>query len=82
MFGDIKMGTITISVPDELEKEIKEFNLDVSNAVTQSITEELVRFVALKTIASKSKLSKEDAIELGRKLKEGRFEELKRKGLL
>lgn len=76
------MGAITITVPDELEKEIKELNLDVSDAVTKSLTDEVVRFVALKTIASKSKLSELDAIELGRKLKEGRFKELKRKGLL
>jgi len=76
------MAELKVEIPDELEREIKELNLDVSNAVTKSVTEELVRFVALKTIAGKSKLTEEDAIELGRKLKEGRFKELKKKGLL
>jgi len=76
------MGSITIPVPDEMEREIKELKLDVSGAVAKSVADELVRFVALKTIAAKSKLTEKDAIELGRKLKEGRFEELKRKGLL
>jgi hypothetical protein len=76
------MGTITVPIPDELEREIKELNLDVSAVVAKSVAEELVRFVALKTIASKSKLSEKDAVELGRKLKQGRFQELKKKGLL
>jgi len=76
------MAELKIEIPDELDREIKELKLDVSNVVTKSITEELVRFVALKIIASKSKLTKEDAISLGRKLKEGRFKELKKKGLL
>jgi post-segregation antitoxin (ccd killing protein) len=76
------MAELKIEIPDELDKELREFKLDISDAVTSSITEELVRFVALKTIASKSKLTKEDAIELGRKLKEGRFDDLKKKGFL
>ena len=76
------MAELKIEIPDELDKELKKLKLDVSNAVTDSITEEVIRFVALKTLASKSNLTKEDAVELGRKLKEGRFEELKKKGLL
>ena len=78
----LNMAELKVEISDELEREIKELNLDVSSAVAKSVTEELVRFVALKTIAGKSKLTKEDAIELGRKLKEGRFKELKKKGLL
>jgi len=76
------MAELRVDIPEELIREIKEFNLDVSRVVTESISEELLRLVALKTIASKSKLTEEDAIELGKKLKEGRFEELKKKGLL
>ena len=76
------MAKIVVKIPDELGREIKEHHLDLSRVVAESITDELLRFVALKTIASKSKLTGRDAIELGRKLKEGRFEELKKKGLL
>lgn len=76
------MAEIVVKIPEELEKEIKEHHLDVSKVVAESVTDELLRFVALKTIASKSKLTEEDAVELGRKLKEGRFEELRKKGLL
>ena len=76
------MAEIVIKIPEELKREIEEHELDVSRVVAESITNEVLRFVALKTIASKSKLTEEDAVELGRKLKEGRFEELKKKGLL
>ncbi len=76
------MAELKIEIPDELDLELKEFKLDVSKTVTDSIREELLRFLALKTIADKSKLTEKDAVELGRKLKEGRFEKLKKKGLL
>jgi len=76
------MAEIVVKIPEELEIGIKEHRLDVSRVVAQSIADELSRFVALKTIASRSKLTEKDAVELGRKLKEGRFEELKKKGLL
>ena len=76
------MAELKVEIPDELNSELKEFKLDVSKTVTDSIREELVRFLALKTIADKSKLTEKDAVELGRKLKEGRFEKLKKEGLL
>jgi len=48
-----------------LDSELKELKLDVSKAVTDSIRDELLRFIALKTISSKSKLTEKDALELG-----------------
>ena len=76
------MTRINIEIPEELDREIKEFNLDVSEIIAKSIREELVKLMALKIIASKSKMTMEEAIELGRKMKRGRFEELKKKGLV
>ena len=76
------MAEINIKISDELSEEIKEFNLDVSRIVAKSIREELVKLMALKAIAGKSKLSMEDALVLGKKIKKGRFEELKKKGLV
>ncbi len=76
------MAELKIKVPNEIEREVKEFNLDVSKVVVESIKEELVRYAALKMIASRSQLTEEDAIELGRKIKKGRFERLKKEGLL
>mgnify|MGYP001574725499 CR=1 FL=1 len=76
------MAELKIQVPNEIEREVKEFNLDVSKVVIESIKGELTRYVALKMIASKSHLTEEDAIELGRKIKKGRFEKLKKEGYL
>ena len=76
------MAELKIEISDELDLELKELKLDVSKRVADSIKDELVRFIALKTMTGKSKLTKKDAIELGRKLKEGRFNKLKKEGLL
>ena len=67
------MAELKIEISKELKMESEDFNLDVSKIVTKSITDEVVRFVALKTIVSKSKLSMKDAIKLGKKLKEDRL---------
>ena len=64
------MAKITIDIPDDLQKEIQASNLDVSRAVISSIRNEVMRFIALKILASKSKLTQEDALVLGRKIKE------------
>lgn len=64
------MGKITLNIPDDLEQELKISKLDVSRVVVSSIRNEVMRFIALKTLASKSKLTQEDANELGKKIKE------------
>lgn len=76
------MVEISIKIPEDLKKQIDESKLDVSNVVIDSLTDELAKILALKIIASKSKLSEEDALRLGRKIKSGRFKELKKRGLL
>ena len=64
------MAKITVDIPDDLQKELQASRLDVSRAVVSSIRNEVMRFIALKTLASKSKLTQEDALVLGRKIKE------------
>ena len=64
------MAKITIDIPDDLQKELQISNLDVSRVVITSIRNEVMRFVALKALASKSRLTQEDALVLGRKIKE------------
>ena len=76
------MAEISVKIPDELKKQIEESHIDVSPLVIESITNELTRVLTLRAIASKSKLAEKDALELGRKLKSGRFAELKKRGLL
>ena len=76
------MAEICVKIPEELKEQIDESNIDLSRIVVESITNELIKIIALKTLSSKSSLSEKDALELGRKIKAGRFNELKERGLL
>ena len=63
------MPTITLSVPEELKKEMdqsKEINW--SAVAREAIREKVAQLKILKTIAAKSKLTEKDALELGRKI--------------
>jgi len=88
---DGKMGTITLSVPDELKKEMEDFSENWSDIALEAIklkvfeshlsrSKEMQRAV-LESLASKSKLTEKDALELGRKVNEGMLKQLKDKGL-
>ncbi len=85
------MGTITLSVPDELKKEMEDFSENWSDIALEAIklkvfeshlsrSKEMQRAV-LESLASKSKLTEKDALELGRKVNEGMLKQLKDKGL-
>lgn len=76
------MAEITVNIPDELKEEINVFKLDVSKVIIDSIRNELIKFAALKALASKSRLNEKDALELGKTLKKGRFNKLKEEGLI
>ena len=74
------MGTITISVPDELEKDMKEFKLDWSEVVAKAIFDRAEKLKRLKEISSKIKISDEDAKEFTDNISEAvakRFREAK-----
>ncbi len=73
------MAEISVSIPNELKKEIEKLNIDVSKIVAESVKEEIVKFIALKILSEKSKLSEEEAIELGRRLKSNRAKEFELK---
>lgn len=62
------MGTITISVPDELEKTMKESKLDWSEVATRAILERAEKLRKLKAFSSKIKLSDKDVKELADKI--------------
>lgn len=65
------MPTVTLSVPEELKREMevsKEINW--SEVARGAIREKVAQLRILKSIASKSKLTKKDAVELGEKINE------------
>ena len=85
------MGELRVEVPEEFEEKIKEFP-EMEEMIVEFIklkifehelkkSKELQRFI-FESLSAKSKLTLEDAIELGNKVKEGMLEELKEKGLV
>ena len=85
------MGELTIKIPEELKKEMEEFP-EMEEMIVEFIrlkifehelkkSKELQRFI-FESLSAKSKLTLEDAIELGNKVKEGMLGELKEKGLV
>lgn len=85
------MGELRLKIPEEFEEKIKEFP-EMEGMIVEFIklkifelelkkSKELQRFI-LDSLSAKSKLTLEDAIELGNKVKEGMLEELKEKGLI
>lgn len=91
------MAELKIEVPEILKHKMAEFpEVDWSELERVAIETKLfelqlsrsaeMRRILVEAISSKSKLSEEDAdkfaIELGRKIKKGRFKELKKAGLV
>ncbi|MFH1649548.1 MAG: hypothetical protein ABIA93_03290 [Candidatus Woesearchaeota archaeon] len=63
------MPTITLSVPDDLKQDMdlsKEINW--SEVARTAIKSKVAQLKILREIASKSKLTEKDALELGRKI--------------
>lgn len=61
---------MTISVPDELEKTIKEFKLDWPEIARRALIDKAEKLKKLKAFSSKIKLSDKDAKELTDKISE------------
>ena len=63
------MPTITLSVPEELKKDMEESNdINWSAVAREAIKTRVEQLKILKSITSKSKLTEKDALELGRKI--------------
>ena len=63
------MPTITLSVDEELKQEMDQSReINWSAVAREAIKEKVSQLRILKSIAVKSKLTKQDAIELGRKI--------------
>jgi hypothetical protein len=85
------MAEIVVKIPEELKEEIEKLP-EIEDVIEEFLrfkafefelkrSKELQRFV-FETLASKSKLTEKDALELGSKVNEGMLKELKEKGLI
>jgi hypothetical protein len=71
------MPTITLSVPEELKREMeKNKEINWSEVARTAIKTKISHLNILKSIASKSKLSQKDALELGSKINKSLHERL------
>lgn len=74
------MGTITLSISDELEQAMKEFKLDWSEVATRAIIDKADKLRKLKGFSSKIKISDKSAKEFTDKISDAvakRFREAK-----
>ncbi len=63
------MPTITLSVPDDLKKDMDvSRDINWSEVAREAIRTKVSQLKILKAITSKSKLTEKDALELGRKI--------------
>lgn len=76
------MAEINVKIPDDVFNEMKKSNIDVSRFISNKLRSEVAQFLVIKSITSKSGLTEKDSIELGKKVKKGRFDLLKKQGLI
>ena len=66
------MATLTVTVPEDFKDDMEEHKLiDWSEVARGAIREKINQLRILDAIASKSKLTERDALELGRKVRAG-----------
>lgn len=69
------MANVTITVPRDLKRQMEEFNEINWSAVARSaFAEKISKLLLLEKIASKSRLTEKQAVELGRKINKAIWE--------
>jgi len=64
------MANITLAIPDELHKKMRRFSeMRWSEIARRAIEQRINDLETMEKIASKSKLTKKDAIEIAKKIK-------------
>ncbi|MAG02681.1 hypothetical protein CMI42_05065 [Candidatus Pacearchaeota archaeon] len=78
------MPNITLSISDELKKQIEELpELNISESVRNFLSEKVKRFLLLKKLdkmLENSELTEDDCIRMGNEIKEGMWEKYKKEG--
>jgi hypothetical protein len=64
-----KMTAITLSIPEELKKQMDEFeDINWSAVAREAIKNRLSQLILFKSIVSESKLTEKDALKIGKKV--------------
>ena len=75
------MAEIIVKIPEKVELDTSELARGVEEFVKLRMARDLL-LERLNELLKKSKLTEKECIELGRMVKEGRFEKLKQMGLV
>lgn len=65
------MVELKITLSDDLKRKMSELSIDWSVVVDAFIREKLSEWIELRSIVSKSKLTEEDALEIGKQINKG-----------
>lgn len=81
------MVNITLSVPKNLKELMNEFpetnwSAVARKAISKEVLKRTIAMKILDRLTQKSELTDKDCIRLGEKLKDGRFDLLKKQGLI
>jgi predicted transcriptional regulator len=72
------MAEITIKISDDLKHKMEEFSMNWDSIIDAIIRNKISEWERFRSIVSKSKLTEEDALELGKKINEGLAKRYKR----
>lgn len=75
------MGILKVEIPRLLEAETKKIEGEVEELISLEEKRKLLSLFIDKVMKSAKRLSKEELVKLGKEVKKGRFEKLKRQGL-
>jgi hypothetical protein len=74
------MPTITLSVPEDLKKEMdKSKFINWSEVAREAMREKVSELALFKSIVAKSKLSEKDALDIGNKISKSLHEKYKKR---
>ncbi len=62
------MVELKIKIPEDLKRKMEKFEVDWSPAIRRIIEREIQNLTEIERIVSKSKMTEEDALELGEKI--------------
>ena len=62
------MAELKIKIPEDLKRKMEKFGVDWSPVIRSAIEREIQNLIEMERIISKSKMTEEDALELGEKI--------------
>lgn len=72
------MTELKIKIPEDLKRKMEKFGVDWSPAIRRMIKREIQNLTEIERIVSKSRMTEEDALELGGKVSKSIAERFKK----